>query len=681
MKSWLATYRTPLLLTLLTLGMLLVMEAAHPYFFLQDDNRTYHLPYHLHNLRALLGGELPLFNFNQYLGTPVSFLSAPFYPLNYLALLLSRLFLGHYFGAMEFIAAMHLVIGVLGFYRFARGLALDGASSSFGAIAWGFSPFVITIGNSWIHTLGYAAWLPWILHYSLRQLDGFSIRPFLALLGVRLLALLLGYPQWFLYTATFDLLLVGAFHLLKKRDAGVPGCGTGALILAYFGNYLALALLSLPVLLQLLRESSLSVGRKGVLPWDVYSLYSYGISQWLHGLFVPFLDVPYHYFGELHFVSHVGYLTLVFVPAALFLRGAPSRNRRVTVFALLALLSFLWSADILVARLVYYLPVFGKMRYPFKLQMFTGFFLVTLASYGCNAFFARLKGKAATTTLTVLVLLLHIANFLVLYGCFPQNMLSHHLDVPPFAEPLAREFDGGRIVSAGPDVIWDGERVVPGATVPTLGYNYAMLWGLYQLGGYEALLSEQNFNAALGLINNSIFNVPAGSALDFQRDVPLDYLREWGVGWYVVSGGVSLANTDGLIPLRKDRYRTVLRDPAAKPLVYLMDGGGGDTVSYRIGTNSIRMETDVATDGRILVNFLYNPNFTASLDGKPLPVSTTEVGQMVLPAPGGKHVILLAYRDPWFSRGLWVAAITLLLLAGWGLAAAVRPPDAATGGT
>jgi hypothetical protein len=663
MKNFMVTYRFPLLLTLLTIAMLAGMEASHPYFFLQDDNRTYHLPYHLHNLRALLDGELPLFNFNQYLGTPVSFLSAPFYPLNYLALLVSRMLLGHYFAAMEFIALFHLVVAVLGFFRFARGLELDDASSAFGAIAWGFSPFVITIGNSWIHTLGYAAWLPWILLFSLRQIDGYRHREFLALLAMRLLAFLLGYPQWFLYIATFDLLLVGTLYAMKKRQDSAAPCSTSAFLRCYGGNYLAFLVLSLPALLPLLREASLSVGRKEVLPWNIYTMYSYGFKAWLHGLLTPFLDGNFHFFGELHFVSHVGYLTLIFAVVALLHRHGRSVTRLAWLFAALSLFSFLWSADIGITRLFYYLPVYGKMRYPFKLQLFTGFFLVTLGTVGCSVLLDRIREKRYFPLVTVVMLLLHAANFLALYTLLPQKTLSTHLDVPPFVEPLQERFAGGRILSAGPDVVWDGERVVPGNTVPTLGYNFAMLWNLYHFGGYEALLAENNYNAALGLINNSIFSVPAGTALDFSRDVPLDYLRRWGVSWYVINRQVPLSGIEGLELVHSDRFRNVLHDPQAKPLVYWLSDGSQTGFAHRIGANCLKIETGAGRGGDLLVNFLFHPGFSATIDGNPLPIATTDDGQMVLHLPAGNHIVLLKYADRYFTRGLIIAVSCLLLVS------------------
>jgi len=53
----------PLFLTLLTLAMLGVIETLHPYFFLQDDNRTLFFPLFVDNFKTVLSGEFPLFNF------------------------------------------------------------------------------------------------------------------------------------------------------------------------------------------------------------------------------------------------------------------------------------------------------------------------------------------------------------------------------------------------------------------------------------------------------------------------------------------------------------------------------------------------------------------------------------------------------------------------------------------
>lgn len=661
MKNPVFTYRYELMLSLLTLAMLALMEQSHPYFFLQDDNRTYHLPYYVHNLKALARGELPFFNFNQYLGTPVSFFSAPFYPINYVAMLLSSLFLGHYFGTMEIIAAIHLVAAALGYYRFSKELGLEDASGCFGAVAWAFSPFVITIGNSWIHTLGYAAWLPWMLAFSIRQMYKFNLKNSILLLLVRLLAILLGYPQWFLYTIVFELILLSAFYGTFGKFQKVR---PGVLVFRYVANYLALAVVSLPYLSQLFHELSLSYARNKVLSWGEYTLYSYSLEEWLHGIFFPFSDAGMHHVGELDFVSHIGYLTLIGAFYAMLHCRDREQGRKIVVFSLMALMSLLWSADILFTKLFYYIPFFNKMRFPFKLQFFTSFFLVTCAAFGFDVARRNIMQRFGTgwKRVQLIVILAQAVNFMVLYTLLPQRMLSNHLDLPPFEEPLKKMFSSGRIVSAGPDVVWDGERVVPGNSVPTLGYNFAMLWGLNHFGGYEALLSERNLAASMSLINNSIFNVATGTALDFASDVPLAYLRKWGVQWYVVNNQIPVKGAYGVRLVYSDKFRNVLFDSAARPLVYWADTLKSTVLEFCFRSNSVEISTRRGDEGVLVINVLYNAFFNAYLDGRKVPVTETEDGQMSVVIPSGRHKVSLEYRDQSFIKGALVA-LTFLLSA------------------
>ena len=70
------------------------------------------LPNLVHTFDSLLGGELAQYNFHQFLGYP--FLAAGqtgvLYPLNYLAVFLSRMLLGHSFLAVDLLVVMHLLI-------------------------------------------------------------------------------------------------------------------------------------------------------------------------------------------------------------------------------------------------------------------------------------------------------------------------------------------------------------------------------------------------------------------------------------------------------------------------------------------------------------------------------------------------------------------------------------------
>ncbi len=658
----LSAWKFPLLLVFLTIALLAVIELRHPYYFLQDDNRVYFLPYFVHNLNALLGGELPFFNFHQYLGTPVSFLSAPFYPVNYLAMFLSRLFLGHYYGMMEFVAAIHLVIAALGFYRFARQFDLEEMSCVFGALAWTFSAFIMIVGNSWIHVVSYAAYIPWILFFSIRQMQStFSTRSFLTLAFVRLLAFLVGYPQWFIYTVTFEVLLVAALYVVeKKRGTNEHSqlCTPFFFAVRYVAGYALFLILALPEILQLLHESGDSAARKTALSWNEYVMNAYDMKLWLHGLVTPFLEADVNRFGELHYISHIGYLSILFVLLAL----TQVRNLRIAIFALLATMSLLWSADIVFTKAFYYLPFFNKLRIPFKLQFFTGFFLAALATLGADIFFSRIKGRGHQVFCwsAGVILFLHLANFALLYGFMPSRMLADYLDTPPFSEPLQKMLTGGRIVSAGPDVVWDGEKAAPEYMVPALGYNFATLWGLYHFGGYEGLLSERNLQATLGLKNSSVYNIAPNTVLNVSTDIPLDHFRKWGVKWYVINSRIPLTGTDGLTLVSRDRYRQVLHDPAGKPFVYWADALKTAAPPFSFRTNSVEIATSRAHEGLLLVNVLYNPFFRGYLDGKEFPVTETEDGQVSVVVPAGGHTVTIAYVDTNFWKGLLVSGALLL---------------------
>lgn len=148
----LAEQRMPVLLCILVIAGLALIEAGHPYYFLQCDNRDYFLPAFVHNTRAMLGGEFPLYNFHQHLGTPVTLPYGALYPPNYCAVLLSGWLFGNPFATMELLAFLHLTLAALGFFRLMRLFELDEAACLFGGLGWAFCAFVVTGGfmeSSW----------------------------------------------------------------------------------------------------------------------------------------------------------------------------------------------------------------------------------------------------------------------------------------------------------------------------------------------------------------------------------------------------------------------------------------------------------------------------------------------------------------------------------------------------
>jgi hypothetical protein len=686
-KQLISYYRFPAMLVVLTLFMVVVIEITHPYFFLQDDNRVLYLPFYVHNFRALLGGEFPFYNFHQYLGTPVTIQYAALYPINYIALGLSKLLLGNYFGAMELIAVFHLVVAALGFFSLMRFFELEEISCFFGAIAWTFCGFVIIVGNSWIQTVGFAAYLPWILLFSIKQIYRFDIRCFLILVFLKVCEMLLGYPQLFVYTATFEFItVVMLFVANTKKSAALTTAATEIatcptfvkLMSAFIVNYLFVAIITLPLVLQTLHQTSVSANRRQLLSWDEYAAFSYNLKYWFSGLLAPYRPVDTVTQFELHFISHIGYLTIIFILIAItplsrmtsgLLINYKNRvgGKEILVFCLLALLSLLWAGDIIVTKILYYVPLYNRLRFPFKVAFFTSFYLVIIATFGFDMFYDKMKSikgisRNVVAILFPIILIFHISNFLTLYAAAPQKMFSRHSDPVPFDEPLKEKFTDGRIVSASLDDVFDGEKIVPGFSAPLLGFDYATLWGVFHFGGYDPMVSEKAQVAALGIKNNPVYNLPANEPFSMPPET-FAYFRKWGVKWYVVNNAIPL-NDDGVLKLfSRDRHRNVLMDPSAKPLVYWQnDPYNSNDIRYKFKTNSIEVEYMSTAGGTIIINTLHHPFFSAQVDGKALLITETDDNQVSISVPKGQHRLFLKYCDKYFIFGSVVSAVFLLML-------------------
>ena len=658
--------RVPVLLCVMVIAGLALIEAGHPYFFLQCDNRDYFLPAFVHNTRAMLNGEFPLYNFHQHLGTPVTLPYSALYLPNYVAVLLSDWLLGHPFATMELLALFHLPLAALGFFRLMHFFELDEAVCVFGGLGWALCGFVVTGTDSWSHIGAMAAWTPWIVLFSLRQSLCSGRRDFFILVAVRSMALFVGYPQMFACLVLFDAALVILLNISAWRSTGMilslPGAG--ALLLRTVANYACVVLVTMPLLVQAVQQVTTSFERQSAYSWPDFVVNSYNMKYWLHGLVLPFTKLEYRIWPEQDFISHLGYLPLLFIIAALAMWKYHDRYAPVAILLLLAVVSLLWSADLVVTKVMFYVPVFNRFRMPFKLQFFTSFFMIAVASFGFHALLTWWRSRyGGARWLAVLVVVLHFSGMVALYALTPQRMYAKHDDPVPYDEPLRKSLVEGRIVSVGLDVIHDGQHTLWGESVPSLGFNYATLWGLQHFGGYDSLLPEKNYLATFKSNYRSDFNVAPGDTLDVQALVPLEHFRVWGVKWYVVDRKIPLANIGPLQQVYEDRFRKVFVDPNPRALAGWDDGSGSRGVQHRFRTNSMEVHTDRATEGGLLLNVLCNPNFSATIDGVPTPLVETVDAQVSIAVPAGRHEIRLTYSDRPF---LFAAALSagFLLLAG-----------------
>ena len=128
------------------------LELAHPYYFLQDDNRDMTLPFYALAARTLAAGDVAQYNFFQALGTPLlaTGQAGVLNPAVYLAIAGSRVLFGHVFAAIDLLVAAYFVAGAAGMLFLASGLGVPVSTTH--TITGGI------VGVGWVNNPGQVRW-------------------------------------------------------------------------------------------------------------------------------------------------------------------------------------------------------------------------------------------------------------------------------------------------------------------------------------------------------------------------------------------------------------------------------------------------------------------------------------------------------------------------------------------
>jgi hypothetical protein len=674
-SGWVGRLAYPLGLLTLVLLVLLYIEYKHPYFFLQDDNRDYMLPYFVHNYESLLIGEIALYNFHQFLGTPSLALGNPavLYPLPYLSVLLSKMFFGHYFAAIDIQVFFHLMIGAVGLYFFIRFFDIDHRVALFGGLTWSLSSFIIYVANSWVVVTAPAAYFPWMLLFSFRLYKKPSTKVTFYAVLVRLLFFYVGYIQYFIYSVIFEFITVILF-IVSDSLSGDRKVKIVMYLKKYIVSYIYVLIFSLPLLLSMWYQTTISVQRSSRLPFEVFVNQFYPVQQLIKGFFYPFSvireETPWSYRNMVS-LSHIGYLTMICLIAGIIKKLFIDKSKKfkldsihLSVFVRPALLAFLWSTNWVFNLLIYVIPILNRFRWPFKLALYLDFYLIIIAMLILAYFIKRLSWKETPKNiLFCLIIGIQIFNFAFLYTVAPyKDFGEHHGDKLPLTEKLQDKLIGGRIISLGFD-IWAStpKNDYPYLTAPTLGFNYATLWGLDYFAGYEPLLSSANSEACLGMNFTAI--------ISSSERIPVDYLRKAAVKWYIVPESKADEYTIklseyGIVKRYGDENRVVFYDAKAYPMVFNSMGEQIESEDYRITTNSIELSVNCQQSDVIIFNNLYNSFFEGFIDGKKTTLTPINKIHFSISVPEGKHHILIRYKDPYLLAGTCLAiAFSILLVS------------------
>jgi len=99
--------------------------------------------------------------------------------------------------------------------------------------------------------------------------------------------------------------------------------------------------------------------------------------------------------------------------------------------------------------------------------------------------------------------------------------------------------------------------------------------------------------------------------------------------------------------------------------------GGGAPVAARLrwtGSSGMVAHTDAGRGGLLLVRETYDPNWHATVDGRPAAIHPADGAFQAVAVPAGAHTVSFTYSDPWIGRGLMVSLASLLVLGAGVLA-------------
>jgi hypothetical protein len=599
---------------------------------------------------------IPLINFHQYLGH--AFLAqgqtGVFYLPVYVSVLLSKIITNNTFYTVDILASIHLIASSIGMFLLLRRFQLSSSVCFLASLMWITMPFVITLSRNWIFISYTAAYLP----FNFLLLDKLTAEPrignalYLALLKSAFFYQ--GYTQYVFIIFVFDfiyLLLLSVCRFSPTFWINIAQLQSrfNAMLIehkkylkAFLKMYLCSAFfffcLIAPLLFPMIFQQKESAFRSTKLSFKEFISNSISLHNFIPTQFFYFQENVI--FGVDSEIFYFGFTNLLLLSLVLSKKLRP--NYKISVCILTAGIALLFSTRLY--AIFYYVPGFNLFRWPFKYYIFFLFF-ATIGIAGIANILIEKNGKLVKIGIYLLLgLAIGLNCFVVMHK--PENVTNlNRIDNPPknYLENYISKNEG-RIFTS-----WLKE-VNPREYYRYFTFYYATLFDYFHFGGYDPLISKQNYELSLHLRHENVYKASISQAL-------LDYLSLWSARYFITSDNfqnrVQLSYFPQLKLIYEGNNILLYENTRSLPLAYY-DDDKLEKLDFDFGTNEINVYPNNSLARTVVINVAPLPKFQVYING----INTGKINPNEVPIkiniPQNTMQVTLKYVDSSFYLGTLV---------------------------
>ncbi len=629
----------------------LIKELTVPFHFIEDDNHSQFLPKMLVGMDILFGGEMPFIDNYHHFGAQLFEIGtyAYFDPLMIFSYVISKYLIANSYALFEWYVMLSGFTGAVFLGYAFRKLKIGSFLSSCATISFIMSGYFLITARNWYYSAGIACYVPVLFYYYVRARDerlGWSW--FLQLGILRALFFYAGNAQFFIYAVLLELICY-IYSFLKPYSAKRVLPSYFCSLILTIGIISPLFLCQFNLLKEIERRPDPLISYNGT-PFDtlISWFYPYPFSwsssyRWdvkknvlvFSNMFhIGFAWVVPFIFGFLHFLRRktAWHLPVMMLGMMLFVISAGSVS--------------------LIYPLKYYLPVFDKMKWAYKIFPYASFIIIIYSALVLNRLWwhetcrkvIRLMA-GASVALTLLTVIFGTNGAFFSWGEKPYPSLNAGV-----SKHIEKEND--IVFGLAPD--WYSGKPY----VTSLTQNYGSLFDIKTTNYYDPLLPTK------------IKGYP---------DKADEYFKSYGITKAILLKTSEHEYIDWKNPHWKNITEEIMRFPALYEdedvIIYSTnqpawtlrpsDDSGKQTCKI-IEYDRTKIKAAVSSTGKSRWEYHneYKKGYFVKVNGRSSEITSSPAGWCMFELPSGESHIEIRYKPPVLEEGVTIGCLLSLLAIG-----------------